>query len=223
MFGKDYMIEALEAISKEIIEREEELNHLDNAIGDGDHGTNMARFSRIVLRDLPELAQSSKTMGEILQHVGMRCITEIGGSAGPLFGKFFLQAGRVDMQEDGMEVANLVAAFEEGAMGVAHIGRSFEGEKTMLDALFPAVRAMQQALEEGKTFPAVLAAGMEAALKGVEYTKTIPANKGRASYLGSRSIGHQDPGATTVLLMLQAMHRVAAGRAADELSGNMVP
>ena len=215
MFGKEYMLEALEAISKDIIEHEEELNHLDNAIGDGDHGTNMARFSRIILKDLPELAVSNKTMGEVLQHVGMRCITEIGGSAGPLFGKFFLQAGKIDVDDVDMKTANLVASLEEGAMGVAQIGRSCEGEKTMLDALFPAVRAMEQALEEEKNFPEILLAGTEAARAGVEYTKTIQASKGRAAYIGERSIGHQDPGATTVMLMLQAMHRVAVAMSAE--------
>ncbi len=215
MFGKEYMLEALKAISKDIIEHEEELNHLDNAIGDGDHGTNMARFSRIILKDLPELGVSNKTMGEVLQHVGMRCITEIGGSAGPLFGKFFLQAGKIDVDDVDMKTANLVASIEEGAMGVAQIGRSCEGEKTMLDALFPAVRAMEQALEEEKNFPEILLAGTEAARAGVEYTKTIQASKGRAAYIGERSIGHQDPGATTVMLMLQAMHRVAVAMSAE--------
>ena len=214
MFGKDYMLDALEAISRDIIEHEEELNHLDNVIGDGDHGTNMARFARIILRDLPELKANKDNMGEILQHVGMRCITEIGGSAGPLFGKFYLQAGMIKIDNFEMEEANLVAAFEEGAMGVAHIGRSTEGEKTMLDALFPAVRAMQQALEEGHGFVEILQAGAEAAGKGVEYTKTIQASKGRAAYIGERSIGHQDPGATTVMLMLQSMCRTAAARSA---------
>lgn len=215
MFGKEYMLEALKAISKDLIEHEEELNHLDNAIGDGDHGTNMARFCRIILKDLPELGVSNKTMGEVLQHVGMRCITEIGGSAGPLFGKFFLQAGKIDVDDVDMKTANLVASLEEGAMGVAQIGRSCEGEKTMLDALFPAVRAMEQALEEEKNFPEILLAGTEAAKAGVEYTKTIQASKGRAAYIGERSIGHQDPGATTVMLMLQAMHRVAVAMSAE--------
>ena len=209
MTGKEYMFAALEAISKEIIAHEDELNHLDNVIGDGDHGTNMARFSRIVLKDLPALSAEQGDMGKILHHVGMRCITEIGGSAGPLFGKFYLQAGMLNKGNTSMEAVNWVLAFEEGTLGVAQIGRSAEGEKTMLDALFPAIRAMQEALEEERSFSDILQAGAEAAKEGVEYTKTIPASKGRAAYIGQRSIGHQDPGATTVMLMLQAMHRVA--------------
>ena len=209
MTGKEFMLAALEAISHNIIEHEEHLNHLDNAIGDGDHGTNMARFSRLILSDLPELSAGNGDLGEILHHIGMRCITEIGGAAGPLFGKFFLQASISNIGNTSMEAANWVLAFEDGTMGVSMIGRSTEGEKTMLDALFPAVRAMQEKLEEGQSLPEIFLAGAEAAENGVEFTKTISANKGRAAYIGQRSIGHQDPGATTVMLMLQALHKTA--------------
>ncbi|WP_173442868.1 dihydroxyacetone kinase subunit DhaL [Selenomonas ruminantium] len=209
MTEKEFMLAALEAISHSIIEHEEHLNHLDNAIGDGDHGTNMARFSRIILSDLPELSAGNGDLGEILHHIGMRCITEIGGSAGPLFGKFFLQASISNIGNTSMDAANWVLAFDDGTMGVSMIGRSTEGEKTMLDALFPAVRAMQEKLEEGQSLPEIFLAGAEAAENGVEFTKTISANKGRAAYIGQRSIGHQDPGATTVMLMLQALHKTA--------------
>lgn len=209
MTGKEFMLATLEAISHSIIEHEEHLNHLDNAIGDGDHGTNMARFSRIILSDLPELSAGNGDLGEILHHIGMRCITEIGGSTGPLFGKFFLQASISNIGNTSMEAANWVLAFEDGTMGVSLIGRSTEGEKTMLDALFPAVRAMQEKLEESQSLPEIFLAGAEAAENGVEFTKTISANKGRAAYIGQRSIGHQDPGATTVMLILQALHKTA--------------
>lgn len=209
MTGKKFMLAAFEAISHNIIEHEEHLNHLDNAIGDGDHGTNMARFSRLILSDLPELSAGNGDLGEILHHIGMRCITEIGGAAGPLFGKFFLQASISNIGNTSMEAANWVLAFEDGTMGVSMIGRSTEGEKTMLDALFPAVRAMQEKLEEGQSLPEIFLAGAEAAENGVEFTKTISANKGRAAYIGQRSIGHQDPGATTVMLMLQTLHKTA--------------
>lgn len=209
MTGKEFMLAALEAISHNIIEHEEHLNHLDNAIGDGDHGTNMARFARLILSDLPELSAGNGDLGEILHHIGMRCITEIGGAAGPLFGKFFLQASISNIGNTSMEAANWVLAFEDGTMGVSMIGRSTEGEKTMLDALFPAVRAMQEKLEEGQSLPEIFLAGAEAAENGVEFTKTISANKGRAAYIGQRSIGHQDPGATTVMLMLQTLHKTA--------------
>ena len=209
MTEKEFMLAAFEAISHNIIEHEEHLNHLDNAIGDGDHGTNMARFSRIILSDLPELSAGNGDLGEILHHIGMRCITEIGGAAGPLFGKFFLQASISNIGNTSMDAANWVLAFDDGTMGVSLIGRSTEGEKNMLDALFPAVRAMQEKLEEGLSLPEIFLAGATAAENGVEFTKTISANKGRAAYIGQRSIGHQDPGATTVMLMLQALHKTA--------------
>lgn len=212
MFGKEYIIAALEAICRNIIEHEEELNHLDNAIGDGDHGTNMARFSRIILEKLPEIEADKDELGAIFYFVGMQCINKIGGSAGPLFGTFFLRAGMVGMNKLTFTAADWVTAFVAGTMGVSQLGKSSEGDKTMLDAMFPAVRAMQEAAGSGGNLSEVLAAGAEAAENGVVYTKTIQANKGRASYLGSRSIGHQDPGATTIMLMLQAMHKVAVER-----------
>ena len=209
MTGKAYMIAALEEVSRVIMENEAVLNRLDNAIGDGDHGTNMARASRMMLKLLPELAETRDDMGDILHQVGMSCISEIGGSAGPLFGTFYLRAGMVNHGKIAMEPADWVASFEAGAVGVSQLGMSTEGEKTMLDALFPADRAMQEALEAGKSLQEILAAGVEAARDGVEYTKTIQASKGRAAYIGERSIGHQDPGATTIMLMIQAMHKVA--------------
>jgi len=137
MTGKEFMLAALEAISHSIIEHEEHLNHLDNAIGDGDHGTNMARFSRIILSDLPELSAGNGDLGEILHHIGMRCITEIGGSAGPLFGKFFLQASISNIGNTSMDAANWVLAFDDGTMGVSLIGRSTEGEKNHAGRAIP--------------------------------------------------------------------------------------
>ncbi len=208
MIGKEYLLAALDAICQKLIQHEDELNHLDNVIGDGDHGTNMARFARKLLQEMPELA-AKDDLGAIFHYVGMRCINIIGGSAGPLFGTFFLRAGLVNRGKTSLAVTDLLTAIEEGTMGGSQIGRSNEGEKTMLDALFPAGRAMEEALEKGANLAGVLQAGATAAQAGVDFTKTIQATKGRAAYLGSRSIGHQDPGATSVLLMLQAMQHTA--------------
>ena len=205
MFGKEYMLAALETICRDIIEHEEELNRLDNAIGDGDHGTNMARFSRIVLQELPKLAADNEQLGEIFHQVGMRCINEIGGSAGPLFGTFFLRAGMASMGKTVLTPADWAMAFDAGTMGVSLLGKSSEGDKTMLDAMIPAQEAMKAAAAGGADAAAVLQAGVKAAEEGVEYTKTIIATKGRASYLGERSIGHQDPGATSFTVILQAI------------------
>lgn len=209
MTDKDFMIAALEQVSRDIIEHEEELNHLDNAIGDGDHGTNMARASRMMLKLLPELGETREDMGVILHQVGMSCISEIGGSAGPLFGTFYLRAGMASRGKTAMGTEDWVKSFEAGAVGVSQLGMSTEGEKTMLDALFPASRVMQELAAAGESLQDVLAAGAAAAEEGVEYTKTIQASKGRAAYIGERSIGHQDPGATTIMLIIKAFHKVA--------------
>ena len=215
MTDKDFMIAALEQVSRDIIEHEAELNRLDNAIGDGDHGTNMARASRMMLKLLPELGETKEDMGAILHQVGMSCISEIGGSAGPLFGTFYLRAGMSARGKTSMEAADWVASFEAGATGVSQLGMSTEGEKTMLDALFPASRAMQEALKAGKSFREVLAAGAQAAREGVEYTKTIQASKGRAAYIGERSLGHQDPGATTIMLIIESIRKAAVEKNAE--------
>ena len=215
MTDKDFMIAALEQVSRDIIEHEAALNRLDNAIGDGDHGTNMARASRMMLKLLPELRETKEDMGAILHQVGMSCISEIGGSAGPLFGTFYLRAGMSARGKTSMEAADWVAGFEAGATGVSQLGMSTEGEKTMLDALFPASRAMQEALKAGKSFREVLAAGAQAAREGVEYTKTIQASKGRAAYIGERSLGHQDPGATTIMLIIESIRKAAVEKNAE--------
>jgi dihydroxyacetone kinase-like protein len=209
------MIAALEEVSRVIMEHETVLNRLDNAIGDGDHGTNMARASRMMLKLLPELGETKEDMGAVLHQVGMSCISEIGGSAGPLFGTFYLRAGMSARGKTSMEAADWVAGFEAGATGVSQLGMSTEGEKTMLDALFPASRAMQEALKAGKSFREVLAAGAQAAREGVEYTKTIQASKGRAAYIGERSLGHQDPGATTIMLIIESIHKAAVEKNAE--------
>ena len=145
----------------------------------------------------------------------MSCISEIGGSAGPLFGTFYLRAGMSARGKTSMEAADWVASFEAGATGVSQLGMSTEGEKTMLDALFPASRAMQEALKAGKSFREVLAAGAQAAREGVEYTKTIQASKGRAAYIGERSLGHQDPGATTIMLIIESIRKAAVEKNAE--------
>lgn len=210
MAGKAFMLAALQEICRAVIEHEEELNRLDNAIGDGDHGTNMARACRKIVAALPELGATREDLGAILHQVGMIFISEVGGSAGPLFGTFFLRAGMASRGKTSMDPLDWVMSFEAGAVGVSQLGMSNEGDKTMLDALFPAGRAMQEVLDRGAPLQEIFAAGVEAAEAGVEYTKTIQASKGRAAYIGERSIGHQDPGATTIVFMMKAMYKTAA-------------
>ena len=135
-----------------------------------------AQVSDAVIREeLPKLAADNEQLGEIFHQVGMRCINEIGGSAGPLFGTFFLRAGMASMGKTVLTPADWAMAFDAGTMGVSLLGKSSEGDKTMLDAMFPAGRAMQKAVGKGGSLPEVLAAGAEAAENGVLYTKTIQA------------------------------------------------
>ena len=189
------VIEVIRAIGSRIEAEKEFLTELDNVIGDGDHGINMARGFHAVEEKLNGL--EDKDIGTILKMVGMTLVSTVGGASGPLYGTAFMKAG--------MSMAGKTKLEMEGIGGVQARGKAKQGEKTMLDAMIPAQQAMRQALSDGKDNRAVLAAGVAAARKGVEYTKTIIATKGRASYVGERSIGHQDPGATSFTDILEVI------------------
>jgi dihydroxyacetone kinase-like protein len=185
---------------------------LDQAIGDGDHGTNMDRgFSAIVaaldaggwVAD-DAAPDSGFALAAVLKGAGKTLISTVGGASGPLYGTAFLRAAAAFAVEDpGREQA--VAGLEAAAAGIAALGRSATGEKTMLDALVPAASAARAALEGGDGLAEILAAASAAAETGVQATINMLATKGRASYLGERSIGHQDPGATSAALLLRTL------------------
>ena len=195
------------AILKNIIAAIEEnaqfLTDLDAAIGDNDHGINMARGFKKVEADLPGL--EGKDIGAILKKVGMDLVSTVGGSSGPLYGTAFMKAGAKAAGKNEIGMDDFLVMMDEGIGGVQLRGKAVKGEKTMLDAMIPAQEAMKAAAAGGADTAAVLQAGVKAAEEGVEYTKTIIATKGRASYLGERSIGHQDPGATSFTVILQAI------------------
>jgi dihydroxyacetone kinase-like protein len=195
------------AILKNIIAAIEEnaqfLTDLDAAIGDNDHGINMARGFKKVDADLPGLA--GKDIGAILKKVGMDLVSTVGGSSGPLYGTAFMKAGAKAAGKNEISLDDFIVMMDEAISGVQLRGKAVKGEKTMLDAMIPAQEAMKAAAAGGADAAAVLQAGVKAAEEGVEYTKTIIATKGRASYLGERSIGHQDPGATSFTVILQAI------------------
>ncbi|MBQ7536110.1 MAG: dihydroxyacetone kinase subunit L [Stomatobaculum sp.] len=195
------------AILKNIIAAIEEnaqfLTDLDAAIGDNDHGINMARGFKKVEADLPGL--EGKDIGAILKKVGMDLVSTVGGSSGPLYGTAFMKAGAKAAGKNEIGMEDFLVMMDEGIGGVQLRGKAVKGEKTMLDAMIPAQEAMKAAAAAGADTAAVLQAGVKAAEEGVEYTKTIIATKGRASYLGERSIGHQDPGATSFTVILQAI------------------
>jgi dihydroxyacetone kinase-like protein len=188
------------------------LTQLDRAIGDGDHGINMDRgFTAVVAmldsQPTPNGAglSSGQAVGGLLRQAGQTLIKTVGGASGPLYGTAFLRAAAVISQAEEPSIADTVAAMKAAADGVGSLGRSTTGEKTMLDALVPAVTAAQEALADGQEGGAVLAAARAAADAGAQATVPMLATKGRASYLGERSIGHQDPGATSAALLVGAL------------------
>ncbi|MBR6712314.1 MAG: dihydroxyacetone kinase subunit L [Selenomonadaceae bacterium] len=191
----------IEAIAKRIEAEKNFLTELDNEIGDGDHGINLARGFKAVDEKLPTFAD--KDIGAILKGVGTALVSTVGGASGPLYGTAFMKAGNVCKGKMEITEADFVAALDAAINGVKMRGKAVEGEKTMLDALCPAYKAIKVGIDGGKNLIDALADGVDAAAKGVEYTKTIIATKGRASYLKERSLGHQDPGATSSLYMLQ--------------------
>jgi dihydroxyacetone kinase-like protein len=192
------------------------LTALDQAIGDGDHGTNMDRgFSAIVaLLDggPPEGDGELAVAGARLRTAGRTLISTVGGAAGPLYGTALMRAGGAVAGADAAldTTAVLVAGLEAAIGGIEQLGKATTGEKTMLDALVPAAAAGRAAVERGAPTPAVTAAIAAAAEAGAVATIPILATKGRASYLGERSIGHQDPGATSSALLLRALADVTA-------------
>ena len=196
------LLAIIAAIAKRIEAEKDFLTELDNEIGDGDHGINLARGFKSVETKLPTFAD--KDIGAILKGVGMELVSTVGGASGPLYGTAFMKAGNVCKGKTELTAAEFVAAFEAAINGVKMRGKAVEGEKTMLDALCPAYNALKSGIDGGKTLAEALSDGVDAAANGVEYTKTIIATKGRASYLKERSLGHQDPGATSSLYMLQA-------------------
>ncbi|GAA6493040.1 MAG TPA: dihydroxyacetone kinase subunit L [Candidatus Bariatricus faecipullorum] len=197
------VVEILHAVSKKIEEEKDFLTELDNVIGDGDHGINMARGFQKVEEKLDTLQTTD--IGNILKTTGMTLVSTVGGASGPLYGTAFMKAGMVVAGKEELTLDDFLACMDAAAEGVKMRGKSTQGEKTMLDSMIPALEAMKKAKEEGQDTPAVLQKGTEAAKEGVEYTKTIIATKGRASYVGERSIGHQDPGATSFTDILETI------------------
>lgn len=196
--------EAMAAIGQTIISNKQFLTDLDAAIGDGDHGINMARGFEAVGAKLVSLG-SDKDIGFILKTIGMTLISSVGGASGPLYGTAFLRAAGVAQGKFELDKETIISMFAAAITGIKDRGKASRGEKTMLDALEPAYDAFVAAVAAEKSIVECLEAACEAAEEGVEFTKTVIATKGRASYLGERSIGHQDPGATSSCLMLQTL------------------
>jgi dihydroxyacetone kinase-like protein len=200
--GKAEVLKWLEILQQVYAENRQWLTELDSAVGDADHGINMYRGFTAVRAELA--AHPPSDIGSVFQSVATVLIRHVGGAAGPLYGTFFLRAAAACAGKTEIEAADMVALFQAGIEGVAQRGKAAAGDKTMLDALLPALDAMRKSLGDGCSLTAILDAGAAAAQAGMLATIPMQARKGRASYLGARSIGHQDPGATSSYLLLQA-------------------
>ncbi|MBQ4011763.1 MAG: dihydroxyacetone kinase subunit L [Erysipelotrichales bacterium] len=195
-------------IGEVITEHKDFLTDLDREIGDADHGVNMARGFHAVKEKVP---QDNPDIGAVLKKTGMTLLSTVGGASGPLYGTAYMEAGKVMAGKETMSPEDFKAILEAVIAGIQKRGKAVEGEKTMLDAIIPAYKAYCEKLAAGEGLEAGLDAACEAAKKGVEFTKTIRATKGRASYLGDRSIGHQDPGATSATYTLETIRDFIKG------------
>ena len=186
-----------------VAENRDYLTELDAAIGDADHGANMDRGMSAAVAALDD--NPPATAGALLSKVGITLVSTVGGASGPLFGTLFMRMGASLGDADEVSAADFAAALRAGLGGVVDRGKAGAGDKTMYDALAPAVDALDAALADDVPLEAALNAAGAAAATGRDATTPMLARKGRASYLGERSVGHQDPGATTVSLLLDAL------------------
>ncbi len=197
------LIEIFNQIGDKIVEQKDYLTELDRPIGDNDHGINMAKGFDKAKEKIAPLAD--KDIGTILKTAGMALVSTVGGSSGPLYGTFYMKMGQKLVGKTEITFDEFLAAMQDGIDGVKMRGRSTTEEKTMLDSMVPAWEAMKASWEANADVKASLDAGAKAAEAGCEHTKELIATKGRASYVGERGIGHQDPGATSFLFMIQTV------------------
>jgi dihydroxyacetone kinase-like protein len=185
-----------------IAENRQYLIDLDSPIGDADHGENMNRGFQAVFKKMPEVAD--KDIGSVLKMVGMTLLSTVGGAGGPLYGTLFIQMGTKSAGKMTLDLKDWCEMLEAALSGVVARGKAELGDKTMVDALTPASNTLKDAAKNGKSIAQALAESAAAAEKGMKDTIPLVARKGRASYLGERSAGHQDPGATSSYFLLKA-------------------
>jgi len=198
----DQIIAWIERYSNRIAEEKEFLTKLDADIGDADHGNNMHRGFQAVLAKKAEL--QGKDIGALLKIVAMTLISTVGGAAGALYGTFFLQASSVTLGKTELTREDFLLVLEKGLAGIVLRGKAAIGDKTMVDALHPAVKACRRAIHANEPLDQALAQAVAAAEAGLQSTIPLMARRGRASYLGERSVNHQDPGATSTFFLLQS-------------------
>jgi dihydroxyacetone kinase-like protein len=202
------MLQALQNMCDTIENEKEYLSELDGAIGDGDHGVNMAKCFRQVKKKLAE--SSAEDVGMLFKDVGMVVLNSVGGAMGALYGTFFLKLAQQGAGKKEVKLNDLVSMLQTGEKGILDIGKAGPGDKTLIDTLSPAVRAIEAAQKEGKSLPQALADFEAAARQGMTSTKDMLARIGRASRLGERTIGHQDAGATSCYFILRSLASAAS-------------
>lgn len=198
---RDEVLEWIKGTADILAENREYLTQLDAAIGDADHGANMDRGFKAVILKMPDMAD--KDIGTIFKTVGMTLLSTVGGAGGPLYGTFYLQAGMKSAGKLELNLEDWTLALEAAVDGVVMRGKAELGDKTMVDALTPAVESLKKAINGAVPMSKALNDSAEAAREGMVATIPLVAKKGRASYLGERSAGHQDPGATSSYLILK--------------------
>ena len=199
----DDVVRVIRSFADVIAENKEELTALDSAIGDADHGINMNRGMQAAVSKLD--GQATGDVGALLKAVGMTLVSTIGGAGGPLYGTLFLQLGTATAGKAAIESQDWAAALDAAVAGVQARGKAELQDKTMIDALVPARDAFRAALGDGAPFADALRRAEAAAEGGMKSTIPLVARKGRASYLGERSAGHQDPGATSSWLLMKTV------------------
>ena len=199
----DDVVRWIRGFAAEIGTNKEQLTELDSAIGDGDHGINMDRGMSAVIGKV-DTADQDQDIGALLKTVGMTLVSTVGGAGGPLYGTLFMQMGTALPGKAVIGPDDWTAALDAAVSGVQARGKAEPGDKTMIDALIPARDALKSALVGGASFEDALRRSADAAGQGMRDTIPLVARKGRASYLGERSAGHQDPGATSSHLLLEA-------------------
>lgn len=196
-------IKIIENIAKAIEQNRDYLTDLDSAIGDADHGINMSKGFRAVSEKLN--SQDFKNFGELFKTVGMTLISTVGGASGPLYGTAFMKAGTSAADKTDLDINDFLTILESAIEGIKLRGKAQAGDKTMLDALIPALETIKEALSQNELPENILEKACKASKDGAVYTASIAARKGRASYLGERSIGVQDPGAASSHIMLDSI------------------
>ena len=205
----EQLVAWVQAFKDQVVEHRQELTDLDRAIGDADHGSNMARGMEAAAAKLE--AAPPATVADLGKSVGMTLVSTVGGASGPLYGTFFLRFGTAAGAVTELDTAGLAAALRAGLEGVLSRGKAERGDKTLVDALGPAVDALEASAAAGADETTALDAAASAAEAGRDETLDWVARKGRASYLGERSAGHLDPGAASTAMMLRTLASAAAG------------